>query len=144
MSNLFVIANETLLYSVLVSFFTQGLGAAANNGGLLYPIRAWMETVGIKKLKQKEMKLYKYREYRRNKYYQQSLWMNDSLKLIELKLLYKSLWHKPLLTCNVCMASFWGTLIFWLLPICHYNIYIWLIGVPIASAITLLTHKLRP
>jgi len=137
-----MILSETLFFSVLVSLFTQGLSAAANSGGILYPIKAWMENISrSKKLDNRKIEISGYKENRRRQY-QSSEWINPALQKLELLHLYRNLWHKPLLTCMVCMSSFYGTLIYWIIYN-QYPLYIWILGIPISSAITVLTHKLR-
>jgi len=137
------ILSETLFFSVLVSLFTQGMGAAATNGGILFPLKVWMENISrSKRLEKRRIEISGYREARRRQY-QSSEWILPALQKLELQYLYRNMWHKPLLTCMVCMSSFYGTIIYWTV----YNqspIYVWLLGVPVSAAITVLTHKLRP
>jgi hypothetical protein len=137
-----ILFSETMFFSILVSLFTQGLGAAANPGGILYPVRLWMETRFTAKLLKRKAAILEYREARRRTRYEPSNWMDGALMLLDLRLLYRALWHKPLLTCNVCMSSFWGIVIY--LCFVQGGIHILLLGIPISSALTVLTHKLRP
>jgi len=137
-----MILSETLFFSVLVSLFTQGIGAASSSGGILFPLKVWMEEISrCKKLEKKRIEISAYRDARRRAY-QSSEWIVPALQKIELMTLYRNMWHKPLLTCMVCMASFWGTIIYWTV-FNEYPLYVWFLGIPIASSITLLTHKLR-
>lgn len=137
-----MILSDTLFFSVLVSLFTQGLSAAANSGGILFPLKVWMENISrSKKLDKRKAVITGYREIRRRQY-NSSDWILPALQKLELQHLYRNMWHKPILTCMVCMSSFYGTIIYWTL----YNnsdIYVWILGVPVSSAITVLTHKLR-
>lgn len=34
----------------------------------------------------------------------------EQIERLEMKLFYVNMWHKPLLTCSTCMASFYGVL----------------------------------
>jgi len=142
-SNIVNILSDTFSYAILVSLFTQGIGAAANNGGILYPIKDWLEKITIGSLKKKYKNILLYRDKRRMKY-QASEWINPALSLLEYKMYLKSLWVKPILLCTICMPSFWGTILFWVLPICHTKIYIWLIGIPIATILSVYAQKLKP
>jgi len=135
------ILSETLFFSVLVSLFVQGVRAAANHGGFLFPLKVWMENISrSKKLEKKRIEISGYKEVRRRQY-QSSEWINPALQKIELKSMYRNMWHKPFLSCIACMSSFWGTIIFWL--VFSSPIYVWLLGIPVSTAITVLTHKLR-
>lgn len=83
-----------------------------------------------------------YKEFRQRSKYQKSDWVDDAVTKIDLLIFYRDAWHKPLISCMKCMPSFWGTVLF----LSMYNIEDYLIGlcaIPIASAITILTHKLR-
>lgn len=137
------ILSETLFFSILVSLFVQGMGTAANNGGILFPLKVWMENRSrSKRLEKKWIEISGYKEVRRRQY-QSSEWINPALQKIELQMMYRNMWHKPLLTCMACMSSFWGTVIYWSV----FNscpIYVWLLGIPVSASITVLLHKLRP
>jgi hypothetical protein len=143
-----IVISEIILFSILVSLFTQGLGAAANNGGILYPVKVWMESINydkLKKLGERNVSIHQYKEHRRRTLYQSGDWMDKAFLLFDLKQFYLVMWHKPLLSCMICMASFWGTVLYWSVFFSlGFPIYTWLVGIPIASSITLLTHKLRP
>ncbi len=143
MSNIVTILSESFSFAILVSLFTQGIGAAANNGGILYPIKDWLESITISSLKERYKNILLYRDKRRMKY-QASEWINSALSLLEYKMYLKSLWAKPILLCTICMPSFWGTILFWILPICHTKLYIWLLGIPIASILSVYAQKLKP
>ena len=143
MSNIVTILSESFSFAILVSLFTQGIGAAANNGGILYPIKDWLESITISSLKERYKNILLYRDKRRMKY-QASEWINSALSLLEYKMYLKSLWAKPILLCAICMPSFWGTILFWILPICHTKLYIWLLGIPIASILSVYAQKLKP
>jgi len=142
-SNIVNILSESFSYAILVSLFTQGIGAAANHGGILYPIKDWLESITIGSLKTKYKNILLYRDKRRMKY-QASEWINSALSLLEFKMYLKSLWVKPILLCTICMPSFWGTILFWILPICHTKLYIWLLGIPIATILSVYAQKLKP
>lgn len=137
------ILSETLFFSTLVSLFTQGMGAAANNGGILYPLKLWMEQVSRnRKIEKRKDRILRYREYRRQKHYQYSEWLSPALMKLDLQIMYRNMWHKPLLTCMVCMSSFWG-IVLYLSLFTNYGIHILLLGVPVSAAVTVLTNKLR-
>jgi hypothetical protein len=136
------ILSETLFFSILVSLFVQGMGAATNHGGILFPLKVWMENISrSKRLDRKKEEILGYKEVRRRQY-QSSEWILPALQKIELLIMYRNMWHKPLLTCMVCMSSFWGTVIYWSV-FNSYPLYVWLLGIPVAASITVLTHKLR-
>lgn len=138
-----IILSETLYFSILVSLYVQGLGAATNHGGILFPLKVWMEEISRSYYLEKRLKkIAEYKE-RRRRLYQSSEWVNQALKKIELQIIYRNLWHKPLLTCINCMPSFWGTIIYFTLYY-QYDFYVWFLGVPLASAINVLTQRLRP
>lgn len=137
-----IILSETLFFSILVSLFTQGIGAASNPGGILYPVKNWMEQIArSKRLEKRRQLIVGYKEQRRRQY-QSSEWITEVIIKLDIQILYRNFWHKPLLTCMVCMPSFWGTVIYWSV----FNqspLYVWLLGIPVTSAITVLLHKLR-
>lgn len=143
MSNSLTILSDTVLFSLLVSLFSMGLSAASQEGALLYPLRLFMEGLFSQRLEQKLHVIENYAKYRRASYRQPSAWIGVVIDKIRWSIFLRNLWHKPLLTCSMCMPSVWGTTIFWLLPYEHHKLYIWLIGIPIASAIVILTKKLR-
>jgi hypothetical protein len=135
------ILSETLFFSILVSLFVQGLGAASNTGGILFPLKVWMEEISRSKETEKKLQsIAVYRESRRRSY-QQSDWVLPAIKKLELRIMYRNMWHKPLLTCMACMSSFWGTVIFW--TVFQTELHVWLLGIPVSASITVLTHKLR-
>ena len=143
MSNIAYIASETIFFSLLVSLFVQGLGAASLQGGILYPFRLWMEGLfRSRKLEDRYRTIALWKEHRTRTKYYRGAWIEPALLKIELMMSYRAMWHKPILTCMMCMSSVWGTVIFWCLPIEH-NLYVWLLGVPISSALTVWTQKLR-
>lgn len=88
------------------------------------------------------MKIVEYKENRIRSKYQRSLWVNEALLKLELLILYRNMWHKPIISCIFCMSSFWGIIIFILLPIEH-NLYMLILGIPVASSISVYTQKLR-
>lgn len=134
---------ETFFFSMLVSLFTVGVGASTTKGALLSPFkhlilnlpkikrlnRLWIIAVEAKE------------EYRRKG--RNTKHFDRLIEKIEFALLYNTFLWKPIILCVNCMPSFWGTIIFWCLPYNHSQIWVWLIGIPVATAINYMTAKYR-
>lgn len=51
-------------------------------------------------------------------------------------------WSKPLFTCPPCMASVWGTVVYWLVqPICLQSLLIWPMYVVMLSGLVALINS---
>lgn len=136
------IFSEAMLFASLVSFFTLGLSAASGKGAVLYPFVVWLnKKLRIPQIEKKEAKLKHYLQIRRGKR-QPSMWVENALeKLYWIKFWRKFAW-KPIILCVFCMPSFWGTTLFWILPLNHWHWWIWIVGVPISAAINKIVVKL--
>ena len=140
-SSIFDIASETIVFSILVSLFTVGVGALSQEGALLYPLRLYVERISTGSLGELYSKLKKYQEGRRQ-HRQAGNWVEPALKKIELKIFWRNAWHKPLFTCAMCMPSVWSTIIYWVI----FNtapLAVWLLGAPIAITLVLIINKIK-
>jgi hypothetical protein len=136
----FEILGDAVSFSCLVSFLTLGISAASEKGAVLYPFKYWIDNLAKKERALLE-KLESYQKHRRVSMRQKSTWVSLAIEKAEWKLFYRTIWHKPLITCAKCMPSVWGTLLFFLLPY-EKDIWVWLVGIPIASAINVFITKL--
>ena len=136
-SNLSILS-ETATFSILVSFLTLGISAAHKEGAVLYPIYLWMQKLSKKVYAVKD-KLVKYQQKRRGMR-QASFWIDDAIKKADVNILKKTWWMKVLLLCPQCMPTFYGTLLYW--TVCYNSpLYVWIIGIPIASTLNLIISK---
>lgn len=110
--------------AVVVSMCVLGIHVASLEGGLLYPLRAWLTSNAT--LKYYESELEKIEQELRRATYEKDFALTEVLKKqqeIYKKHLWKRLWwRKPILLCPPCMTSLWSIIYVLLWMIAGYEI----------------------
>lgn len=115
------------LFSLLfISFFCLGWRTITDTGKILYFIRAAFETraIGTETIQYNQWNTLSAEE---KKTYVPNKTTGDTSRIEYTRPIYYQapVWAHPLVLCVACMASFWGTIMYWnLFLFVHYNLHL--------------------